>query len=206
MFARLAERVLKFSKSPLQVGLKFSKLSCQVKRGGVVAQTVDGTQGELERSHAAAVRVVSIVFMCTLGLAALALVVAPRVSFNSSPMVANSLLFVILFFGLGAVVFRRTRFAAMRLQDIAALRGVSGLLETLRQTTIYVALIGGVIAVLGFIFALMTGDGTNMLYPGVIAVAVLLYCYPRRAAWQSVVRTLVQGDSDPVRAAKGTIA
>lgn len=171
-----------------------------------MAQSVDSTQGELERRRAAAVRVVSVVFMSTLGLGALALVIAPRLSFNSSPLAANSLLFVILFFGLGAVVFRRTRFSAMRLQDIAALRGASGLLATLERTTIYVALIGGGIAVMGFIFSLMTGDGTNMLYPGVIAVAVLLYCYPRRAAWQSVVRALAQGDSDPVRAAKGTIA
>lgn len=171
-----------------------------------MAQSVESTQGELERRHAAAVRVVSAAFMCTLGLSALALIVAPRLSLNVSPVTANSLLFVILFFGLGAIIFRRTRFNAMRLQNIAALRGVSGLLETLQRTTVYVALIGGGIALVGFIFTLMTGDGTNMLYPGVIAAAVLLYCYPRRASWQSVIRALAQGEGDPVRASKGTIA
>lgn len=169
-----------------------------------MTETVEATQGDLERSHAAAVRVVSLVFMLTLVLAALALFLAPRMKLGVNPVTANTLLFIILFLGLGSVVFRRTKFAPMRLQDIAALRGVRGLLDTLQRTTIYVALIGGLIALLGFVFALLTGDGTNMLYPGVIAVAVLLYSYPRRAAWSAVVKALAQGDADPVQAAKGT--
>ena len=171
-----------------------------------MAQTVEGTQGELERRHSGAARAVSLVFMLTLALGALALIAAPRLKLGSDPIVANSLLYVILFLGLGAIVYRRTKFSPMRLQDVAALRGVGGLLETLQRTTVLVALIGGLIAVLGFVFALLTGDGRNMLYPGVIAAAVLLYCYPRRAAWAAVVRALADGDADPVRAAKGTIA
>jgi hypothetical protein len=169
-----------------------------------LTETVEATQGDLERSHAAAARVVSLVFMLTLVLAALALFLAPRLKLGVNPVNANTLLFIILFLGLGSVVFRRTKFSPMRLQDIAALRGVRGLLDTLQRTTIYVALIGGLIALLGFAFALLTGDGTNMLYPGVIAVAVLLYSYPRRAAWSAVVKALAQGDADPVQAAKGT--
>jgi hypothetical protein len=169
-----------------------------------LAQTVEDTQGELGRRHAAAARVVSLVFMLTLALGALALFVAPRVKLNADPVTANVLLYIVLFLGLGSIAFRRTRFAPMRLQDVAALRGVQGLLDTLQRTTVYVALIGALIALLGFAFTLLTGNGRNMLYPGVIAVAVLLYCYPRRAAWSAVVSTLAQGDADPVRAAKGT--
>jgi len=163
-------------------------------------------QGELERRHSAAVRVVKTVAVFTLLLIVLALtgVLAGAVPFN--PAAANSLRFVIVFLGVGAIVFRRTRFSAMRLQDIAALRGTTGLLETLQTTTVIVALIGGVISLLGFLISVMTAAGTDMLYLSVIAVAVLLYCYPRRAAWESVVRALAGGDADPVRAAKGTIA
>ena len=171
-----------------------------------MAQTVEGTQGELARRHAAAARVVSLMFMLALALGALALYVAPRVKLEVDPVTANMLLFVILFLALGAIAFRRTRFAPMRLQDVAALRGVEGLLDTLQRTTVLVALIGGLIAVLGFAFALLTRNGANMLYPGVIAAAVLLYAYPRRAAWGAVVRALADGDADPVRAAKGTLA
>lgn len=171
-----------------------------------MAQTVESRQGELERKHSAAVRVVGAVFVFTLLLVVLALsgTLAGTLRFN--PMTANSIRFIIVFLGIGAVVFRRTRFSAMRLRDIAALRGTSGLLHTLQTTTVIVALIGGVIALLGFVISIMTAAGTDMLYLGVIAVAVLLYCYPRRAAWESVVRAAAEGDADPVRAAKGTTA
>lgn len=205
MFARPLERVLEFCASPKQKLLHFTGFpAARAWKEAALAQTSADAQGELERRHAAAARAVSLVFMLTLALAAAALFIAPRVRLNADRVTAASLLIVILFLGLGSVVFRRTRFAAMRLRDIAALRGVGGLLDTLQSTTVYVALIGGLIAVLGFIFTLLTGDGTNMLYPGIIAAAVLLYSYPRRAAWSAVVRALAQEDGDPAPAAKGT--
>ncbi len=171
-----------------------------------MAQTVEGTRGELERRHSAAANVVKLVgaFTLLLMLVALSGVLSGAVSFD--PTAANTLRFIIIFLGVGAIVFRRTRFSAMRLQDIAALRGASGLLETLQKTTVIVALIAALIAVLGLLISVMTGAGTDMLYLGVIAGAVLLYAYPRRAAWDAVVRALADGDADPVRAAKGTIA
>ena len=172
-----------------------------------MAQTTDTAQDELTRRHRAAVRAVSAVFMLTLALAALALALTPRLSsLVYDPITARSLLFVILFIALGSIIFRRTKFSAMRLRDIAALRGASGLLETLQRTTVYVALAGGVIAVLGFAFTVMTGERTNVLYPAVIAVAVLVYCYPRRAAWQRVLDALTDSSDNAVGGAKGTIA
>ncbi|MDT5295043.1 MAG: hypothetical protein QOJ76_1923 [Acidobacteriota bacterium] len=172
-----------------------------------MSQTVESTQGELERKHAAAVRVVYGVLLLTLLLVAFALSGVFDGALRFDPTIANSLRIVIVLLGVGAVVFRRTKFSSMRLQDIAALRGTSGLLDTLQQTTVYVALIGGVIAVLGFVISTMTGAGTDMVYLGVIAAAVLLYCYPRRAAWQAVVRATAQSDDgEPDGAAKGTNA
>jgi hypothetical protein len=171
-----------------------------------VSQTFGSTQDELSRRHRAAVRVVSAVFMLTLALVALALVLVPRLSLDSGPVVANTLLFAIFFLAVGSIVFRRTRFTSMRLQDIAAVRGASGLIETLQWTTVYVALAGGVIALLGFLFALMTGERFNVFYPAVVAVAVLAYCYPRRAAWAAVVGALADAPDDSRQTAKGTTA
>jgi hypothetical protein len=171
-----------------------------------LAQTVEGTQGELARRHAAALNVVKLVgvFTLLLMLVALSGFLSGAVRFN--PVAANTLRLVVVFLGVGAIVFRRTRFSAMRLQDIAALRGVSGLLETLQTTTVIVSVIAAVIAVFGLLISIMTAAGTDMLYYGVIAIAVLLYCYPRRAAWAAVVRAADGGEDDPVQAAKGTLA
>ena len=171
-----------------------------------MAQTVEDTQGELARSHAAASNVVKLVgiFTLLLMLVAVSGVLSGSVRFN--PTSANTLRFVVVFLGVGAIVYRRTKFSAMRLQDVAGLRGAAGLLATLQTTTVAVALIGGLIALLGFVISVMTGFGSDMLYFGVIAVAVLAYCYPRRAAWHAVVRATEGGEGDPVRASKGTLA
>ena len=122
------------------------------------------------------------------------------------PMLVGSFSIAIVVMGIGAVTLRRTRFAAMRLQDIAALRGVSGLLTTLQNTTIQIALLGGAIAILGFILMMRTGEPSYMISIGIAALAVLIYCYPRRAAWQRVVHGIQQtGDANDTPA-KGRVA
>lgn len=171
-----------------------------------MANTADNARDELTRRHGATVRVVFAVFLFTILLAVLALVVAPRSSLTFNPMLANTLRFVIVFLGAGAFYFRRTKFSAMRLRDIGALRGAPGLLATLQRTTVLVALIAAVIAALGFYISLLTGDGKDMLYFGGVAAIVLIYCYPRRAAWASVVDAAVEPPGGAESAAKGTIA
>jgi hypothetical protein len=170
-----------------------------------VEQTFENTQSELISRHRATVRVVSGAFTFTLILVVLALAGVGRGALNPNPTVTGALAIAIVILGVGAVAFRRTRFSAMRLRDIAALRGTSGLLETLYTTTICVALIGGVIALMGFVISLMT-DERNMIYFGVIAAAVLLYAYPRRAAWQAVVAATTRESGEDGQAAKGTTA
>jgi hypothetical protein len=109
---------------------------------------------------------------------------------SGDPSIIMGLWIVILVFGLGAFVIRRTKFATMRLTDIAAVKGVSALLKTLQDTTIQVAAIGGAIALMGFVITILTADWTNMLRAGGVAAIVLIYCYPFRGAWQRVVTQL----------------
>ena len=105
---------------------------------------------------------------------------------NSAPdMIVN---IIIVVFGLGAITLRRTRFSRMRLQDIGALQGPTGLLITLERTTLLVALIGAVIALVGFVATLANGSPFYTYQAGVVALAVLVYGYPIRTAWQQAVR------------------
>ena len=169
-----------------------------------MSQTAESTQEELARRHRAAARVVSAVSVFTLALITLGVSGLFNGGLNFNPAAVFALRLSIIFLAGGAFVFRRTRFAPMRLQDIASLSGVSGLLETLQWTTVYVALVAGMIALLGFVVSMMTGYWTETVLLGGVALIVLLYCYPRRAAWQSVVAAA--GEADAARAAKGTIA
>jgi len=92
---------------------------------------------------------------------------------------------------LGAVALRRTKFAAMRLQDIGALKGASGLLITLQRTTLQVAGLGIVIALVGFIATLVSANDFYAYGAGLVAVAVLLYCYPTRTSWERALLRFV---------------
>jgi hypothetical protein len=68
------------------------------------------------------------------------------------------------------------------------LQGPTGLLITLERTTLLVALIGAIIALVGFVATLANGSPFYTYQAGVIALAVLVYCYPVRTAWEQAVR------------------
>lgn len=168
------------------------------------------TAEELTRRHRAAATMVSALITLTLALVALAYAgVRPRVDLNFiDPTTYAALRFVILFIGLGAIALRRMRFGALRLQTIAESKGVSALLATLHKTTVLVALFGIVVAIIGYLLFVRSNDPWEMLKAGIIAIAILLYTYPRRAAWQRVLQATqttvgLTTDGEP---AKGTPA
>ena len=189
-----------------------------------MAQPAGGIKEALVRRHRAATKVVAGVF----ALSTLLLVVAAvrwlaaggrtfkdladetlgRVSPERAhdPVVLMTMWLVVAFIALGAIYFRRARFAPVRLQAIAGLRGAGGLLETLQKTTAQVALMGAAVAVIGFVSSLLTGLLGDMLRGWLISAVVLAYAYPRLGAWRRVVEAAdeVGVEADP--AAKGTLA
>ncbi len=171
-------------------------------------QQTESVHDELIRRHRAAATTVIACAALTLLLSALVFVgvqfALPTSLFDRS--LTGALWIAILLFGLGAVALRRTKFSSMRLQDIAALRGTSGLLVALQNTTILVALLGGAVAVMGFIIVMITGDKAAILRAAPIALAVLLYCYPRRAAWQRMIELNQTPGGGESPSAKGRVA
>jgi hypothetical protein len=171
-------------------------------------QISSSAQNELVRRHRVAAMVTRAFIVLTVALIAVAFTGRAPVMGrgNPDPMLIAALRIAIVIMGIGAVTLRRTRFAAMRLQDIAALRGISGLLATLQNTTVQVAVLGGLIASLGFVLMMMTVDPSNMVFIGVAALAVLIYDYPRRASWQRVVHGIQQSGDANDTPAKGRVA
>jgi hypothetical protein len=145
-------------------------------------------QAELTRRHKRTATTVLSLLVAVVLLCVLALVSQKFLTPRNNPSLDIAVRVSILIFGLGAIALRRTQFANMRLQDIAALQGASGLLITLQRTTLRVAMIGIGIAVLGFIATLMTAVPLYTYQAGVVAVAVLLYGYPVRTSWEQAVR------------------
>jgi hypothetical protein len=151
-------------------------------------------QNELVRRHRTAILVVAGFLILDVALVAIAFFAADRIFRPGDPSIVLGLWIAVLVSGLGAFMIRRTKFAAMRLQEVAAVKGVSGLLKTLQGTTIQIACIGGAIALMGFVIAILLGDWTNMLRAGGVSAIVLVYCFPFRSAWERVVIQLARED------------
>src|SRR2546427_2555890 len=125
----------------------------------------ENLQAELARRHRAAALTVGGFLMLAVMLLAIAYFSAHALYRPGDPAIIMGLWIAILVFGLGAFVLRRTRFAALRLKDIAAVKGPAALLKTLQDTTIQVASIAGASALMGFIITILTGDWTSKLRP-----------------------------------------
>jgi hypothetical protein len=171
-----------------------------------MAEKSESIEGELARRHRTAAMVVGALLGLTIALVVIAFVSSESLHRPGDPSLAMALWIAILIFGLGSFVLRRTRFQTARLRDIAALRGMSGLLATLQGTTIQVAFIGGAIALMGFVVMIMTGNKYDMLRAGGVAVIVLLYAYPQRPAWQRLVQAIEQSNDADDSPAEGTVA
>jgi len=157
--------------------------------------TAASIQEELNSRHRAATIVVGIFFALDVVLLAVAYFAATKIYRPADPKIAMGLWLVILVCGLGVFVLRRTRFSPMRLQDLAAVKGISAMLATLQGTTIQIASIGGAIGLMGFIITIITGDWSNMLRAAGVSAIVLFYCFPFKSAWERSVRQLAPAES-----------
>jgi hypothetical protein len=159
-----------------------------------MAETAENIQSELVRRHRTAVMVIGAFLGLTIALIGIAFFASESLHRPGDPSLAMGLWITILIFALGSFVLRRARFQSMRLKDIAALRGPSGLLASLQGTTIQVAFIGGAISLMGFVVMMISpaDNKYHMLRAGAVAAIVLISAYPQRSAWQRLLKNMQQ--------------
>jgi FtsH-binding integral membrane protein len=153
---------------------------------------------ELARRHKAAATTVLGLLIATILLAVVAFLARPYLTEKPPNLPLDmAVRIIILVFGLGAVVWRRTKFQPMRLQDITGLQGVTGLLKTLEKTTVQIAFLGAAITAIGFIATLVTGNDLYTYWAGAIAIVVLVYCYPTKSSWLRTLSRFTKPQSEP---------
>ncbi len=156
-------------------------------------------QSELSRRHKAAATTVAGLIIATILLTIVAYLGRDYLREQSNPPLEMAVQIAVLFLGIGSIVCRRTKFSTMRLRDIGALNGASGLLATLEKTTIQLALIGAAIAGIGFVSTLVTGNPGFTYQGSAISLVVFLYSYPTKSSWSRVIRGFAEqpaaGDS-----------
>lgn len=144
-------------------------------------------QAELVRRHQSTLRIVLILIGMTVTLSIIAFALRGVTVPKPDRTVDGAWKITIVILGLGSIAFRRTMFATMRLRDVGGVGGPKGLLKTLANTTIKVALIAAAIAVSGFVATLLTGNDLYTYGAGLIAIVILLYCLPTRSSWERTI-------------------
>ena len=146
-------------------------------------------QAELIRRHKSTATTILSLLVAVILLSVLAFVSQKFLVPRNSSSLDMTFRIIVPILGLGAIALRRTRLAKMRLQDIAALRGASGLLATLQKTALLMAIIGIAVALIGFVSTLMTAQVWYTYTAAVVAAAILLfYGYPLRPTWEQAVQ------------------
>lgn len=157
----------------------------------------DTVEKELLRRHKAASTTVIGLLIATVLLCVIAYLSRRFLAPQNNPSLDIGVRIVIMIFGLGSIVLRRTRFATMRLQDIGGLGGSSALLKTLEKTTLQVALIAASLSILGFVATFLTANDFYTYGAGLIAVVILVYCYPTKTSWIRTIQRFARMDDEP---------
>ena len=157
--------------------------------------TLPEVQAELVGRHKAAATTVLGLLVATILLSVIAYLGRPYFREQDNPVLNIGVRIAVLILGLGAIAWRRTKFATMRLQDIAGLQGSSGLLKTLEKTTVQIALIAAGTTLIGFIATLVSGNDTYTYLASAIGVVVLVYCYPTKSSWRRTLYRFVERPS-----------
>lgn len=146
---------------------------------------------DLVQRHRTTSRIIQALLVLTLLLILVAFLGKSRFGNTSTSSLDIPVKITIVIFGLGAVALRRTRFSAMRLQDLGALGGSTALLKTMEKTTIQLGVLAGLLVITGFIATILTSNDFYTYGAGLIAVVVLLYAYPTRSSWERIIRRFV---------------
>lgn len=159
--------------------------------------TSEDAQDEITRRHKAAATTVLGLIVATILLSIVAYLGQPYFNELESRPIDWAFLIIVLMLGLGAVAWRRTKFAPARLQDIAGLYGVSALVKTFEKTTLQLAILAAGIAIIGFVATLMTGQEFYTYRAAAVALLVLVYSYPTRSSWNRAVQRYTAKPEEP---------
>jgi hypothetical protein len=94
---------------------------------------------------------------------------------------------VVIVLAMGVIVLRRVWMSAMVMR-VAARNGAPATLNRLLQMTIVCAALSEIVAVMGFIFYMLTGNYRYSLILCLVSLLLLLYtAFPRRGEWERAV-------------------
>src|SRR5262245_5534401 len=99
----------------------------------------------------------------------------------------NTLSVVVIVLTLGVIVLRRVWMSVL-VMGVAARTGVNAVLNRLAQMTIVCAALSEMVAIMGLISYMLTGDSRYSLILNLVSLILLFYtAFPRRGEWKRAV-------------------
>lgn len=92
-----------------------------------------------------------------------------------------------LFLALGSIAVRRAQMRRLKLEVVAGLRGIDGLINHFMKISIVSAVLAEVVGMLALVVVFFGGDKMDVIRLGVVGLVVALFAYPRRQAWQQAI-------------------
>lgn len=96
----------------------------------------------------------------------------------------------VIFIAVGTFFLRRMLNRWERLRNIALTKGISGVLAALQTNSIIIGSMAEIIAVIGFLIAVLGGVKFDIFRAGVVALLVFLINFPRKTVWKKIVINL----------------
>jgi hypothetical protein len=125
---------------------------------------------------------VSVVVFALIGL-----LIEPPETLPGSERLSSIIPAIVIVLAMGVIVLRRVWMSAL-VMGMATRTGVSATLNRLLQMTIVCAALSEMVAIVGFMFYLLTGNYRYSLILCLVSLTLLLYtAFPRRGEWERAV-------------------
>ena len=147
-------------------------------------------RSELEKRYRMTTIVIAFQIFTVIVLIVAAWFAAQNSNNSVSDQTLTTLWVAVLFIAVGAFLARRMLFGWERLKNTVLLKGVKGLIRTLQTNSIILGVIGEIVAIMGFLIALLSGNKWEMFRAGAIALVVFLANFPRKKVWEKIVSNL----------------
>lgn len=144
----------------------------------------------LEKTYRTTVIVILAQIATTIVLTVVALIIVTGSDTSDNSQSLTTLWVAMLFLAIGSFVLRRLFFGWERLQNAVLLSGIGGLLGNLRTNSIILGALAEIIAILGFVVALLSGSSLDMFRATAISLIVFLINFPRKKVWKTIVTSL----------------
>jgi hypothetical protein len=143
-------------------------------------------QKALANSYGMGVKIFFVIALSVLAFMLIPRFISPNTALPGSEGLARPIFIAVIILGLVVIAVRRLLMSQWMMAKLAP-RGVNALLGRLLTTTVICLAMAELVAIGGFILYLLTGDYEYSWRLGGVSIFLLLYSFPRRGEWESII-------------------